>query len=228
CTCSSGSSRAARTRGSCSSRRTGSTPSARTARAAQRGNAHRIARAPARPRRTLRCVTTWPTFAVTGRTRRPTDSRGIHPGRHRTRTVAAQPHAAPFGNLGWLPFRGRVAPRSVRDARPANEPRRSAMSFVAYGAYLEPPADRREPLTGDLETDVAIVGAGYTGLSTALALRRAGVDAVVLEADCAGAGASGRNAGHLTPTIGKDLPTLLRLFGRRRAGALARFADAAV
>src|SRR5690606_1960943 len=69
---------------------------------------------------------------------------------------------------------------------------------------------------------------GYTGLSTALALRSAGVDAVLLEADFAGAGASGRNAGHLTPTIGKDLPTLLRLFGRARAGALARFADAAV
>lgn len=102
------------------------------------------------------------------------------------------------------------------------------MSFVEYGAYLEPPADRREPLSGDLDTDVAIVGAGYTGLSTALALRSAGVDAVLLEADFAGAGASGRNAGHLTPTIGKDLPTLLRLFGRARAGALARFADAAV
>lgn len=102
------------------------------------------------------------------------------------------------------------------------------MGFVEYGAYLEPPADRTGPLEGDLDADVAIVGAGYTGLSTALALRSAGVDAVVLEADFAGAGASGRNAGHLTPTIGKDLPTLLRLFGRERAGALARFADAAV
>lgn len=102
------------------------------------------------------------------------------------------------------------------------------MPFVEYGAYLEPPTDRTEPLAGDLAADVAIVGAGYTGLSTALALRAAGIDAVLLEADFAGAGASGRNAGHLTPTIGKDLPTLLRIFGRARAGALARFADAAV
>ncbi len=102
------------------------------------------------------------------------------------------------------------------------------MSFAEYGPYLAPPRDRTGPLTADLDVDVAIVGAGYTGLSTALALRSAGIDAVVLEADFAGAGASGRNAGHLTPTIGKDLPTVLRFFGRERASALVRFADAAV
>lgn len=104
----------------------------------------------------------------------------------------------------------------------------SFAGFVEYGPYLEPPADQTGPLDRDLDADVAVVGAGYTGLSTALAARSAGVDVVVLEADFAGAGASGRNAGHLTPTIGKDLPTLLRLFGRERAGALVRFADAAV
>jgi gamma-glutamylputrescine oxidase len=102
------------------------------------------------------------------------------------------------------------------------------MRFAEYGAYLDPPADRTGPLARDLDADVAVVGAGYTGLSTALALRDAGIEVVLLEADFAGAGASGRNAGHLTPTIGKDLPTLLRLFGRERAGALVRFADAAV
>lgn len=102
------------------------------------------------------------------------------------------------------------------------------MAFAEYGAYLEPPADRTGPLAADLDTDVAIIGGGYTGLSTALALRSAGIDPVVIEADFAGAGASGRNAGHLTPTIGKDLPTLLRLFGRERASALLHFADAAV
>jgi glycine/D-amino acid oxidase-like deaminating enzyme len=79
-----------------------------------------------------------------------------------------------------------------------------------------------------VRADVAIVGGGYTGLSTALSLRAAGIDAVLLERDFAGAGASGRNAGHLTPTIGKDLPTLLKLFGRERATALVRYADDAV
>ncbi|MCC6642476.1 MAG: FAD-dependent oxidoreductase, partial [Deltaproteobacteria bacterium] len=102
------------------------------------------------------------------------------------------------------------------------------MAFAPLGAHLEPPADRTEPLSADLDTDVAIIGAGHTGLSTALALRSAGIEAVVLEADFAGAGASGRNAGHLTPKIGKDLPAVLRRFGRERASALVHFAAAAI
>lgn len=102
------------------------------------------------------------------------------------------------------------------------------MAFAPLGAHLEPPADRTKPLSADLDTGVAIIGAGHTGLSTALALRSAGIDAVVLEADFAGAGASGRNAGHLTPKIGKDLPAVLRRFGRERASALVHFAAAAI
>jgi len=90
------------------------------------------------------------------------------------------------------------------------------------------PADLQPSLDADLRTDVVVIGGGYTGLSAALSLKAAGVDVVVLEQDFAGAGASGRNAGHLTPTIGKDLPTLLRMFGRARAEALVRFADDAV
>jgi glycine/D-amino acid oxidase-like deaminating enzyme len=90
------------------------------------------------------------------------------------------------------------------------------------------PADLGAPLRGDIRADVAIIGAGYTGLSTALALQRAGVDVVILEREFAGFGASGRNAGHLTSTIGKDLPTLLMLFGTARAARLVRFAEDAV
>jgi glycine/D-amino acid oxidase-like deaminating enzyme len=58
-----------------------------------------------------------------------------------------------------------------------------------------PPA--RPPLTGPIEADVAIVGAGYTGLWSAYYLKRAqpGLQIVVLERDVAGYGASGRNAG---------------------------------
>ena len=77
--------------------------------------------------------------------------------------------------------------------------------------------------------EVVIIGAGIMGCAIAHALAERGVtDVVVLERDYAGFGASGRNAGHLTPTIGKDLPTLLRLYGRDRGGALVRFAEAAV
>jgi gamma-glutamylputrescine oxidase len=94
--------------------------------------------------------------------------------------------------------------------------------------WVSAPADLQPPLDRDLRVDVAVVGGGYTGLSTALALRAAGTDVALIEQDFAGSGASGRNAGHLTPTIGKDLPTLLRMFGRKRAEALVRFADDAV
>jgi glycine/D-amino acid oxidase-like deaminating enzyme len=94
--------------------------------------------------------------------------------------------------------------------------------------WVEPPDVPCGPLRGDVRADVVVIGGGYTGLSTALELRAAGADVAVLEQDFAGSGASGRNAGHLTPTIGKDLPTLLGMFGRPRAEALVRFADDAV
>lgn len=57
------------------------------------------------------------------------------------------------------------------------------------------------PLEGDIQADVCIVGAGYTGLTTALELAKKGVGVVVLEAEQAGFGGSGRNAGHCTPTF---------------------------
>ncbi len=84
------------------------------------------------------------------------------------------------------------------------------------------------PLRGEISADVAIIGAGYTGLSAAVALRREGFEVAVLEANTAGFGASGRNAGHLSPTIGKDLPTLIRLFGDERVRGLIAFTEAAI
>lgn len=51
------------------------------------------------------------------------------------------------------------------------------------------------PLEGDAECDIAIIGAGYTGLSAALRLREHGADVRVLEAAAPGWGASGRNGG---------------------------------
>jgi glycine/D-amino acid oxidase-like deaminating enzyme len=59
---------------------------------------------------------------------------------------------------------------------------------------------RRAPLSGDTTADVAIIGAGYTGLWAAYYLKRAnpGLDVLVIEKDFAGFGASGRNGGWLT------------------------------
>lgn len=61
----------------------------------------------------------------------------------------------------------------------------------------------REPLAGDLQLDVAIVGAGYTGLWTAYYLKQAQPDLriAIIEQRHAGYGASGRNGGWLTNAI---------------------------
>jgi glycine/D-amino acid oxidase-like deaminating enzyme len=94
--------------------------------------------------------------------------------------------------------------------------------------WITVPPDLQAPLAGDRTANVVVIGAGFAGLSAALALKRAGVDVVVLEREFAGFGASGRNAGHLTPTIGKDLPTLLMLFGPKRTAQYVDFAEQAV
>ena len=64
-------------------------------------------------------------------------------------------------------------------------------------------------LDGHLDTDVCIVGAGFSGLSTAIYLAEKGVDVVVLEANRIGWGASGRNGGHLVRGYGEGTPDLV-------------------
>lgn len=62
---------------------------------------------------------------------------------------------------------------------------------------------RRAPLDGDTSADVAIIGAGYTGLWTAYYLKKAqpSLNVIVVEKDFAGFGASGRNGGWLMGTF---------------------------
>ena len=80
------------------------------------------------------------------------------------------------------------------------------------------PAPAPVPLSGDRSADVAVVGAGFTGLSTALELRRARPDlrVVVLEAETVGFGASGRNAGFSMTLFGLEPATTALRFGKRR------------
>ncbi|MCK9685421.1 NAD(P)/FAD-dependent oxidoreductase [Scleromatobacter humisilvae] len=58
-----------------------------------------------------------------------------------------------------------------------------------------PPAPETPPLRGQIAVDVAVVGAGFTGLSAALHVAEAGRSVAVLEAADIGFGASGRNVG---------------------------------
>jgi glycine/D-amino acid oxidase-like deaminating enzyme len=74
---------------------------------------------------------------------------------------------------------------------------------VSYWWQARGRPPRRPSLPGGTEADVCIVGAGYTGLWTAYYLKRAdpGLRIVVLEANFAGFGASGRNGGWVTATL---------------------------
>jgi gamma-glutamylputrescine oxidase len=74
-------------------------------------------------------------------------------------------------------------------------------------------------LEGDVTADVVIIGGGYTGLSTALALAR-DFSVVLLEAGRIGWGASGRNGGQLIPGWRKGAAELVKLYGAPRARAL--------
>jgi len=68
-------------------------------------------------------------------------------------------------------------------------------------ASVTPPREAGAALTGTEETDVAVIGAGFTGLSAALHLARDDVAVRVLEANTVGWGASGRNNGQVIPTL---------------------------
>lgn len=81
-------------------------------------------------------------------------------------------------------------------------------------------------------SDVVIVGGGFTGLNAAIALRRAGVDVTVIEAEAFGHGASSRNAGHVSSgvNLGKSAATSKvrsPLESRLPAGVFDRLRDEA-
>ncbi|MFT4082479.1 MAG: FAD-binding oxidoreductase [Nocardioides sp.] len=109
------------------------------------------------------------------------------------------------------------------------------MSGRAYDAHRRPYAETslwhatageswtpRPGLDGETTADVAIVGAGYTGLWTAyyLLAERPDLRVVVLEAEVAGFGASGRNGGWCSALFPASLESLAELGGRE--GALAQ------
>jgi gamma-glutamylputrescine oxidase len=81
-----------------------------------------------------------------------------------------------------------------------------------YTATAQPAPDLPE-LEGDVRADVVVVGAGYTGLSTALELAQRGYDVVVLEAHRVGWGASGRNGGQVCTGFSASLARIEKWVG---------------
>jgi len=82
---------------------------------------------------------------------------------------------------------------------------------------LQPPRARFPRLGRDLAVDVAIVGGGITGLTTAWLLKQAGKSVAILELGEIGSGATGRTSGHLSALPDRSLTQLVADFGE--AGA---------
>ena len=82
-----------------------------------------------------------------------------------------------------------------------------------YTTLLGLEAPIAPPLTGDIEADVVVVGAGMAGICAALRLASSGLRVVVLEANIFGGSSTGRSAGFLTPDSELELSQLIRRFG---------------
>jgi glycine/D-amino acid oxidase-like deaminating enzyme len=103
-----------------------------------------------------------------------------------------------------------------------------AMQFKSYWHETAPvfAGGAAGPVEGHY--DVAVVGGGFTGLSAARHLAKAGVKVVVLEAGSVGSGASGRNGGHLNNGIAHSFIAAKSELGVERAKALYRAFDDSV
>lgn len=76
--------------------------------------------------------------------------------------------------------------------------------------------------------DVAVVGSGYTGLSAALTLARAGRSVLVLEAEALGGGGASRNQGQMGAVIKRSFSDLVESYGRDKAVAVYSEGQAAI
>lgn len=76
---------------------------------------------------------------------------------------------------------------------------------------------QRNPTHETEQCDVAIIGAGITGLSAAIELESRGISCIVLEADFAGSKASGRNAGYLIRGAAENYALACKTLGRDTA-----------
>jgi glycine/D-amino acid oxidase-like deaminating enzyme len=106
-------------------------------------------------------------------------------------------------------------------------------NYAAYSFWLETCGDDLAPraaLDGTESVDVAILGAGYSGLWTAYYLlqREPSLKVAIVEKEIAGFGASGRNGSWCTAHFPVSLGALAAHHGRERAVALYRAMAASV
>ncbi|WP_030690390.1 FAD-binding oxidoreductase [Streptomyces globisporus] len=98
------------------------------------------------------------------------------------------------------------------------------VEYTSFSGWVDPPADALPALAGEITCQVAVVGGGLGGMSTALRLAERGQDVVLLEAEFCGHGSSSRNAGQLAGAPGGDLQLLDLLFRKKMPG-MVRLAE---
>jgi len=101
---------------------------------------------------------------------------------------------------------------------PMADPARLPPSLWAASSGDAPVA--AEPLDGERTFDIAVIGGGFTGLSTAIHAARAGASVCVLEAAEVGWGASGRNGGQVIAGLKYHPDKVERDFGAERGGRM--------
>lgn len=96
---------------------------------------------------------------------------------------------------------------------------------ASYYTASAQPLERFAPLQSDETCDVCVVGAGYTGLSTALHLAQNGYDVILLDAQRLGFGASGRNGGQVGSGQRIDQDDLEKMLDKPQARQLWEIAE---
>ncbi len=94
----------------------------------------------------------------------------------------------------------------------------------SYYAATANASTERAALRSSIETDVCVIGAGFSGLSSALHLAEKGYRVVILEAARVGWGASGRNGGQIVNGFSRDLIIIEQRYGTDAAKAIGEMA----
>lgn len=101
------------------------------------------------------------------------------------------------------------------------------MEWISPNSYWHATASDQDvpecaSLAGGVEAEVVVVGAGITGLTTALHLQSAGQRVVILEAGRIGAGTTGGTSGHLDAVPDQGAQKLIEQHGKTAAGLVTQ------
>ncbi|MGW7428141.1 NAD(P)/FAD-dependent oxidoreductase [Streptomyces sp. NPDC054861] len=99
-----------------------------------------------------------------------------------------------------------------------------SVEYTTFSGWVDPPGNVQSPLNEDVTCEVAVIGGGLAGMSTALRLAERGRDVVLLEAQFCGHGSASRSAGQVAGAPGGDIQLLSMLYPRRFPG-IVRFAE---